>query len=77
MSIDIQVLGASDPEVLAELISATVYGEEVTDPLDSVTRAGEAVHAERLRAEKERRPWADLPTVQYAKLDDDTDWTDV
>jgi len=77
MTIDIQVLGSDDPDALAELIAATVYGEQASDPLDSAARAGEAVHAERVRTELERKPWAEMPTVQYAKLDADTDWTDV
>jgi hypothetical protein len=70
----IQVKADRDPRVLADLIAATQSGAVVDPKL--------AVEAHFLRAVQEQneqsRPARDeLETVDFQRLDDENDWTDV
>jgi hypothetical protein len=70
----IQVKSERDPRVLAELIASTQH----ETPADSKI----AVEARMLREHQEQeelaRPsWQTLDTVNFQKLDDDNDWTDL
>jgi len=70
----IQVKSERDPRVLAELIAST----QSEPPADSKV----AVEAKLLREHQEQeaasRPsWETLDTVNFGKLDDENDWTDL
>lgn len=70
----IQVKSDRDPRVLAQLIASTQSAAPVDPKL--------AVEATMLRehqaqAERDRPSWQTLDTVNFQKIDDDNDWTDL
>lgn len=72
--IHIQVKAENDPSVLAELIAST-QGESRVDPKLAVE--AELLRELQAQAERNRLPHEAIETVNFTKLDDDTDWTDV
>lgn len=70
----VQVKDDRDPSVLAELIASTHGGEEIDPKLEVDARLVKAV---RQHLEAERPPREELETVNFQRLDDENDWTDV
>ena len=74
--IDIHVTGDGD-DVLAELIASTLYGHIVPDPQSDLAAVGKLVREEQARDEERRVPREQQDTVNFAKIDDETDWSDL
>lgn len=72
--IDIQIKAGREPKALAELIAST-QGEDVRDP--SVAQVASLVRTHQAEVEKTRPTLNDLETVDFKKLDPETDWSDV
>lgn len=76
--IEIEIRGGDDdPRALAELIAATLHGEVLTDPSGPQSTAGKLVRERQEAAERERPSRDQLATVNFQKLDDDLDWTEL
>jgi hypothetical protein len=73
--IEIEIKAGKDPHALAELIASAVNGQPADDA--SVTEAGKQVRDAQEREEQTRRSWTDAETVNFARLDDENDWSDV
>jgi hypothetical protein len=70
----IQVQSKRDPKVLAELIASTQNQAPVDPSLEieaKILREHQALN------EAERPSWRELETVNFQKLDDDNDWSDL
>lgn len=75
--IDIQIKDDGDPEVLAELIASTLHGHVTPDPHSDVATVGKLVR-EHQEADERRRPSrTEIETVNFALIDDETDFSDV
>jgi len=74
--IDIHVTGDGD-EVLAELIASTLHGHIAPDPYSDLAAVGKLVREQQARDEEKRPRREQLETVNFAKIDDETDWSDV
>jgi hypothetical protein len=75
--IEIQVDGDDEPEVLADLIASTLHGHLVPDPQSDLATVGKLVR-EQIEEEERHRPSREqLETVDFAKIDDETDWSDL
>ena len=72
--IDIQIKAGRDAKALAELIAST-QGEDVRDP--GVAQVATLVRTHQAEVEKSRPSVNELETVDFQKLDADTDWSDV
>lgn len=70
----VQVKADRDPRVLADLIAQTHGGEEIDPKLEVDVRLVKAV---RQHLEAERTPREELETVNFQRLDDENDWTDL
>ena len=69
--------GDDEPEVLADLIASTLHGHLVPDPQSDLAQVGKLVR-EQLEEQERRRPPRDkAETVDFAKIDDETDWSDL
>ena len=79
--IDIQIKsegdGDGEAEALAELIASTLHGHIAPDPQSDLAAVGKLVRDELERAEQRRPSRQQLETVDFAKIDDETDWSDV
>jgi hypothetical protein len=75
--IDIQIKSGGDPEVLAELISSTMYGVPGSDPESDLTTVGKLVREEQEKDEQRRPSRQQIETVNFALIDDETDWSDI
>jgi hypothetical protein len=75
--IDIRIKSDGDPEVLAELISSTMYGAGGADPESDLTTVGKLVREEQEKDEQRRPSRQQIETVNFALIDDETDWSDV
>jgi hypothetical protein len=65
---------ACDPRVLAELIAST----QSETPVDSKVAVEAKLLREHQAQEAATRPsWETLDTVNFGKLDDDNDWSDL
>jgi hypothetical protein len=74
---DIQVSCGSHPQDLANVLAATLHGIVPTDPDAEAITVGRLVRETQERAERERRSWHDMPTVNFETLDEEDDWTEV
>jgi hypothetical protein len=72
--IDIQIETGGDTKTLAELIAST-HGEEITDV--KLAQVATLLRAHQAEVERTRPSWQQLDTVNFHKLDDDNDWSDV
>jgi hypothetical protein len=72
--IEVKVKSRREPRALAELIVSTLYDRPM-DPQLAV--AGDLVLAQKEAADAGLPTRDELPTVNFAKIDDDTDWSDV
>ena len=73
--IDVQIQG-SDRQ-LAELIASTLHGHPVPDPSSSAAQAGKFVREQQEEVEISRPSREEIQTVNFALIDDETDWTEV
>lgn len=73
--IEIQIDGG-DPH-LAELIASTLHGHPVDDPASTTAQVGKLVRQQQEQVERERPSREEIQTVNFALIDDETDWTDV
>jgi regulator of sirC expression with transglutaminase-like and TPR domain len=73
--IDIQIDGGAPH--LAELIEATLHGNPVEDPSSSVTQVGKLVRQQQEELESKRPSHEQLETVNFALIDEESDWSDV
>ena len=73
--IDVQIEGG-DPH-LAELIASTLHGLPVPDPGGSAAQAGKFVREQQEEDEVRRPSREEIQTVNFALIDDETDWSDV
>lgn len=72
--IEIEVRG-QDPKALAELIASTLHGMPVSDA--SMVETGKMVRAQQEDDEAKRPSLHDMQTVNFEKIDEDCDWTEV
>jgi len=72
--IDIQIKAGRDPKALAELIAST-QGDEVPDP--AMEQVATLVRSHQAEDQRKRPTWDQIPTVDFAKLDLENDWSDV
>ena len=75
--IEVQVKSGGDPQVLAELIASTLHGHVIPDPEGDLAAIGKLVRQQQERAEEERPSREQIETVNFARLDAETDWSDV
>ena len=75
--IDITVQSDGDPQVLADLIASTLHGHIAPDASGSLAAVGKLVREHQEQAEASRPTRAQIDTVNFAKIDDEADWTDV
>ena len=71
----IQVKSDRDPRILAELIASTQGESPVSDPKVAVEAKMVRDHQEQV--ERDRPSWQTLDTVNFQKLDDDNNWSDL
>ena len=72
--IDIHIKAGRDPNALAQMIAST-QGEDVPDP--AVEQVASLVRQHQADVELNRLSQHDMQTVDFKKLDDETDWSDV
>jgi hypothetical protein len=75
--IDIQVQSDGDPQVLAELIASTLHGHLTPDPGSNLASVGKLVRQHQERAELMRPSRQQIETVNFSKIDDEIDFSDV
>jgi hypothetical protein len=75
--IDIHVQSDGDPQVLADLIASTLHGHIGPVAETSLAAVGKLVREHQEQAEAARPTRAQLETVDFQRIDDETDWTDV
>jgi len=72
--IEISVKTNRNPRVLAELI-ASMHGDDVND--QDVAQATAVVKNQQAAVADARPSWQQDETLDFKKLDDDNDWSDV
>lgn len=75
--IDVQIKDTTKPEVLAELIEATLHGHIPTNPDSSAAQVGKLVREQQAEAEARRLSRNDLQTFSFQTIDPDEDWSEV
>jgi hypothetical protein len=75
--IDVQIKDTAKPEVLAELIEATLHGHIPTNPGSSAAQVGKLVREQQAEAEARRPSRHDVATVSFSTIEPDEDWSDV
>ena len=75
--IDIQIKSGGDPDVLAELIATTLHGHIPEDPDSDLAAVGQLVREQQEQAEVRRPSREQIETVNFAKIDDEQDFSDV
>jgi hypothetical protein len=73
--IDIQIDGGASH--LAELIGATLHGHPVADGRSGVAQMGKLVRQQQEEVESKRPSREQIETVNFALIDDETDWSDL
>jgi hypothetical protein len=74
--IDIQVTGDGD-EVLAELIASTLHGHIAPDPQSDLATVGRLLREQLEDAERRRLSRQQIETVDFQRIDDEIDFSDV
>lgn len=72
--ISIQVKSDRDPRVLADLIASTQSPDEASHV---AVPEGEFLREFIAQQDADRPPHSELETVNFQRLDDESDWTDV
>lgn len=75
--IDIQIQAGGDPDALAELIASTLHGHIAPHPESDLAAVGKLVREHQEQEEAKRPSRQQLETVNFAKIDDENDWSDV
>jgi len=75
--IEIEVKGGCDPQALAELIAATLHGHIPADATSPAVMTGQLIREQQEEAERRRPSRNQLETVNFEKLDADSDWSDL
>ena len=75
--IDINVKVDGDPQVLADLIASTLHGHIAPDPDSDLATIGKFVRDQQEMAEQSRPSRQQIETVNFTKLDDENDFSDV
>ena len=75
--IDIHVQSHGDPQVLAELIASTLHGHIAPDPRSNLATVGKLVREHQEQDEQTRPSRQQIETVDFAKIDDEVDFSDV
>jgi hypothetical protein len=75
--IDIQIHSGGDPEALAELIASTLHGHIAPHPESDLAAVGKLVREHQEHEEAKRPSRQQIETVNFAKIDDENDWSDV
>ena len=75
--IDIEIKSDGDAEVLAEMIASTLHGHVPPHPESDLAAVGKFVREQQEQAERERPSRDEIETVNFSKLDDETDFSDV
>jgi hypothetical protein len=75
--IDIRIKAGGDPQVLAELISTTVYGVPAAEADAELNTVGKLVREQQEQDEQRRPSREQIETVDFAKIDDELDWSDL
>lgn len=75
--IDIQIKDGGDPEVFAELIASTLHGHVAPDPESDLAAVGKLVREHQEEDERRRPSRTEIATVNFALIDDETDFSDV
>jgi hypothetical protein len=75
--IDINVKVDGDPQVLADLIASTLHGLIIPDPDSELATIGRFVRDQQEMAEQSRPSRQQIETVNFTKLDDEDDFSDV
>jgi len=75
--IDIHIQSDGDPHVLAELIASTLHGHIVPDPSSNLAAVGKLVREHQERQELKRPSRQQIDTVNFAKIDEETDFSDI
>ena len=73
--IDVQIEGGD--QHLAELIASTLHGHPVPDPSSSAAQVGKFVREQQEEQEIRRPSREEIQTVNFALIDDESDWTDI
>lgn len=75
--IEIEVKGGYEPEVLAELIAATLHGHIPAETQSPAATTGKLVREQQEQAEQRRPSHDQIETVNFTTIDDDLDWSDL
>ena len=75
--IDIEIKSDGDAEVLAEMIASTLHGHISPDPDSDMAAVGKFVRDQQEQAERERPSRDEIETVNFSKLDDELDFSDL
>lgn len=75
--IDIQIKDDGDPQVLADLIASTLHGHITPDPESDLAAVGKLVRDHQEQDERRRPSRQQIETVNFALIDDETDFSDV
>ena len=74
---DIEIKAGDKPAELAELIASTLNGHITPDPNSGAATLGKLVRRHQEMAEQQRPSRHEAETVDFKKLDDDNDWSNV
>jgi len=75
--IEIEVKGAHEPEMLAELIAATLHGHVLVDPQSASATTGRLIREQQEDAERRRPSRDQIETVNFVTIDAEADWSDL
>lgn len=75
--IEIEVKGGYDPQLLAELIAATLHGHIPSNPESPAVTTGQLIREQQEQAERRRPSHDQIETVNFTTIEDDLDWSDL
>jgi hypothetical protein len=75
--IEIEVKGGYDPQLLAELIAATLHGHIPSNLQSPAVMTGQLIREQQEEAERRRPSHDQIETVNFTTIEDDLDWTDL
>ena len=74
---DIEIKAGDKPDELAELIASTLHGHIAPNPESGAATLGKLVRRQQELAEQARPSRHDIATVDFTKIDDENDWSNV
>jgi hypothetical protein len=75
--IEVQIESGGNPEMLADLIASTLHGHVIPEPESSLAQVGKLIREQQERVEEQRPSRQQVETVNFSKIDDEQDWTEV